>query len=129
VTDPLRPFAQLIRALWHGRTQRTADNGATANHSPPTADARAPGEGVSLQTRLVSRIASIDAGNASRMRETFVETVLLWELGEHLAQDPAFGEMVERVSQQLALDPAVSAQLHELLLRLSGPARPRAHSS
>lgn len=62
------------------------------------------------------------------MRETFVETVLLWELGEHLAQDPSFGEMVERISQQLALDSTLSGRLHELLLRLPGPSRPRAHS-
>ena len=44
-------------------------------------------------------------------------------------KDPDFGEMVERVSQQLALDSTVSAQLHELLLRLSAAARPQARSS
>jgi hypothetical protein len=52
------------------------------------------------------------------MREVFVETTLLWELGEHLARDPAFTEMVARVSGQLQADPAVMQRLHRLLIRL-----------
>jgi hypothetical protein len=117
----------MIRALWRGRSQRAGGSGATARRTTPPADTDRPAQGESLQSKLVSRIASIDAGNASRMRDTFVETVLLWELGEQLAQDPDFGEMVMRVSQQLALDPAVSGRLQQLLLRLSRAARARAH--
>lgn len=116
----------MIRALWYGRTQRTAGGGTASNRGSPAADARKPAEGETLQSRLVARIRSIDAGNASRMRETFVETVLLWELGEQLAKDPAFGEMVTRVSQQLELDSAVSGRLHLLLSRLAGVSQARA---
>jgi hypothetical protein len=52
-----------------------------------------------------------------------VETVLLWELGEQLARDPEFGEMVSRVSGQLGSDPAVAQNLHGLLVKLA-TARP-----
>lgn len=120
MTDPLRPFAQIIRALFHGRSQRTGAGDTATQPSSPRVDTHIPTEGGSLQSRLVSRIASIDASNANRMRETFIETVLLWELGEELAQDPAFREMVARVSQQLAMDSALSRRLHQLLVRLSG---------
>jgi hypothetical protein len=53
------------------------------------------------------------------MREAFVETVLLWELGDHLAPDPAFGEMVANVSEQIASDPAIGERLTRVLTRLA----------
>ena len=117
----------MIRALWHGRIQRASGNEAAAGPSAPPAQMDRPAAGESLQSRLAARIASVDVGNATRMRETFVETVLLWELGEQLAQDPAFGEMVTRVSQQLALDAGIRERLHRLLLRLSGASRAAGH--
>jgi len=61
----------------------------------------------------------VSSQDARQIREKFVETVLLWELGDHLAHDPAFGEVVTHVSQQLAADPVVSRKLDGLLVQLA----------
>ena len=124
MTDPLRPFAEIIRTLWRSRTQT---NKAPAPTSQATASAarvpagavRAQAPARSLQSHLKARIAACSGASSARLRETFVETVLLWELGEQLAPDPAFNEMVTHVSEQLGADPAVGARLDQLLARLS----------
>jgi hypothetical protein len=84
---------------------------------PPGGRALPPAR--SLQSHLKSRIAACSGASRERLREAFVETVLLWELGEQLAPDPGFGEMVTHVSEQLAADPAIGARLDQLLARLS----------
>jgi hypothetical protein len=118
VTDPLRPFAQIVRALWTSAASRTRHKRSAA---PAPSSETHPRAGESLQAKLVERIASVERDDVGRMRETFVETVLLWELGDHLAQDPAFNELVHRVSAQLAMDPAVGSRLQALLLQLRPP--------
>jgi hypothetical protein len=111
VTDPLRPFQQLIRSLWRERTE-----GVKRSSPPATAKKTAP----LLESRLKARIGGLDPGNAGQLRQAFVETVLLWELGEQLSQDPAFGDMAARVSEQLAADPAVADNLNQMLSRFAG---------
>lgn len=116
MTDPLRPFAQLIRALWSKRAQPGEPTQTqTARAGPAPA---APHAGESLRSRLSNRLGAVDPQNVSRMREVFVETTLLWELGEHLARDPAFTEMVARVSDQLTTDATMTQRLHHLLVGL-----------
>jgi len=122
VTDPLRPFAQIIRTLWRSRAQAGKSAGASASASresrrlPREDDQQAEG---SLRAHLTARIGGVSSQDARQIREKFVETVLLWELGDHLARDPAFGEVVSHVSQQLASDPVISRKLHGLLMQLS----------
>ena len=117
MTDPLRPFADIIRALWNKRTQSASRSSAPTNFA--RADFAVAEAAESLRSRLISRINRNDSRNISRMRETFVETVLLWELGEHLNRDPGLGEMVTRVAEQLGSDPAVGERLDGLLLQLA----------
>jgi hypothetical protein len=122
VTDPLRPFAQIIRTLWRSKTQagKTAGESTLAasesSRLPHDEDNQAEG---SLRAHLSARIGGVSPQDARQIREKFVETVLLWELGDHLARDPAFGEVVSHVSQQLAADPVVSRKLHGLLVQLA----------
>jgi hypothetical protein len=49
----------------------------------------------------------------------FVESVLLSELGEDLANDSAFVQVVRNISQQLGNNPKLSARLDLLLKQLS----------
>lgn len=124
MTDPLRPFADIIRALWRSRTQANSAPATSSTAAAPAvrasvdaARARRPAR--SLPSHLKSRIAACSGASRARLRETFVETVLLWELGEQLAPDPAFIELVTQVSAQLASDPAVGSRLDQLLEKLS----------
>ena len=121
MTDPLRPFAQIIRSLWRGRTAGAQPSSSATPTGGPAEPA--PRVDESLESRLSAQVAGIDTGNPARLRQAFVETVLLWELGEQLARDPEFGEMVSRVSGQLGSDPAVAQNLHGLLVKLA-TARP-----
>jgi len=118
MTDPLRPFVQIIRASLASKSTRPASDRATGTSPSSSPEARTTPNG-SLQSRLAARLSAIDRNNTSRMRKTFVETVLLSELGENLAQDPAFAELVNRVSEQLGAHPTIGPRLQALLLQLS----------
>jgi len=123
MTDPLRPFADMIRSLWLAKAQ--GNGKARGMQSTPAAATAARAEGPqtkparSFRAQLKARVSASRASGPARMREVFVETVLLWELGEQLAPDPAFGEMVTTVSDQLASDPVVGERLNRALQRLT----------
>jgi hypothetical protein len=124
MTDPLRPFTQVIRSLLRSRTRGSVADSAGTSSAPSAsvsteARPRASRGGETLESRLKSRLAAIDRRNSKQMRDAFVETVLVWELGDQLAPDPGLADVVARVSEQLAADPAVIERLQELLLELS----------
>lgn len=121
MTDPLRPFALLIRSLWRGGIPAPG-RAAIPRDLPQSASPESAGVDESLQSRLSARIAGIDPDNPARLRQAFVETVLLRELGENLARDPQFGTLVARVCDQLEAQPTVAQSLHQLLVRLTGRA-------
>ena len=64
-------------------------------------------------------MATLPQWTAAQARQVFVESVLMAELGEQLATDPAFSALVQRVSQQLDSDAKLSARLDVLLKRVA----------
>jgi hypothetical protein len=116
--DPLRPFAHLIRSLWTGKRPAAGTAGAatqsTGAQHPHAVAASSP-----VANRLQTRLAALQQWNGERARELFVEHILLMELGEDLALDPAFADLVQRVCSQLATEPAVGARLDELLQQVA----------
>ena len=123
--DPLRPFLSLVRSLWVGNTTKTPNRSpaATTAHSTNAAGHIAASQ--PIERRLQSQLNALNAPgawNAQRAREVFVKQVLLAELGDELAADPAFVELVLKVSGQLGGDPRVSARLDELLRELAAAA-------
>jgi hypothetical protein len=125
MTDPLRPFAERIRSLRRestGKAARTTESaGSVGSAQGGARAARPPRTAESLRLRLQARIAGVAPDDPRRMREAFVETVLLWELGEELATDAALGDLVTRVSEQLVADPEVAERMHQMLLGLLQP--------
>jgi hypothetical protein len=122
MTDPLRPFADMIRSLWLVRARATAPARVTVT-SRPDADVPTSRSLRTLRSRLQARMSASQPAGAARMREAFVETVLLWELGEELASDPRFVEMVTSVAEQVASDPSVGERLNRMLTRLASETR------
>lgn len=123
--DPLRPFLSLVRSLWTSTSaaknvrerQATTPPHASSGHAAEIATSR------SVEQRLQTHLAVlVRPWNAQRAREVFVGQVLLHELGEHLATDPAFVDLIHRVSNQLGSDPRLSARLDELLRQLAAGA-------
>jgi hypothetical protein len=119
--DPLRPFLSVVRSLWVGNSKapnRTqAGTAAQSNNVGPIAASQP------IERRLQAQLNALTAAgawNAQRAREVFVSQVLLTELGEALVADPAFDELVLKVSAQLGDDPRISTRLDELLRALAG---------
>lgn len=118
--DPLRPFLSLVRSLTTGNaTSKTA----SARQATPTASGGGPTRVTPsrpIEQRLQSQLAAlVRPWNAQRAREIFVGQVLLHELGDQLAADPAFADMIQRVSSQLDDDPRLSARLDDLLRQIA----------
>jgi hypothetical protein len=106
--DPLKPFTSAILSLWPQANRRTQKSALAPTQPVQT-----------LQARLRSRMPALAQWNATQARQMFVECVLVAELGEHLASDPAFGTLVQHVSQQLQNDAKLSARLDALLKRVA----------
>jgi hypothetical protein len=120
MVDSIRPFVALIRTL--SRKKVEAPGGVaepTAVGDGATSDAATgPDRSSQLETRLRVRLAAADAADPDKARQTFVETVLLSQLGESLARDPAFPDLVAKVSEQLQSDVQTRAQLAKLIASL-----------
>lgn len=121
--DPLRPFSDSIRALWQARATSARPSAGSSSSGPSTTlqaqqRARSAHTEETLRAKLKARMSQIDMRNPRKVREAFVEAVLLWDLGERLGQDAGFGEMVTHIAEQLASDPAVDARLQQFLARL-----------
>ena len=120
MVDSIRPFIGLIRTL--SRKKVGAADGVaepSVAGDPPANDAPAAADRNSqLETRLRVRLAVVDAANPDKAEQAFVETVLLSQLGDDLAGDPEFADIVAKVSAQLQSDSQTRAQLAALIASL-----------
>ena len=122
MVDPLGPFVTLIRSLSRRKASATESaSGLDALDTNPASrgPARTTGPSIDLRSRLRSRLVEIGTVDPDRARRTFVETVLLWQLGDELARDPAFGDLVVKVVDQLRSDREVRRRLSELIDKLA----------
>lgn len=65
---------------------------------------------------VAQRVGIIDPEDPQRERKAFkifLESVLLAELGDELANDPAFYTMVEEVQQQMEADPELALSMQQ----------------
>ena len=122
MVDSIRPFVTLIRTL--SRKKVEAQDGiaepTAAGEDATSGPASGPERNSQLENRLRVRLASVDPADPDKARQTFVETVLLSQLGDGLARDPAFADVVARVSDQLESDAQTRAQLTQLIASLRG---------
>jgi len=118
MTDPLRPFAGLLDSITRvGRTSRSAGAASqqTTTTSHSVAQHSTPSTTVSLPERLATRLSVIGKDDRKRRRHVFVEVALLSELGDELAMDHGFGELVEEVCAIIATDKHMTDSLDTLL--------------
>jgi hypothetical protein len=122
--DPLKPFGSTIRSIWDKTVRRTehrekaVSTTATGdNQQTPTVVGASQVQ--PLHARLRARIPANIDWDTAQARTVFVESVLLSELGDDLANDSSFTQVVKNVSQQLGSDPKLSARLDLLLKQLS----------
>jgi hypothetical protein len=124
--DPLRPFSDLIRALWKSggsrvdRAQRAAAPDPAGPQRRSEASTAAGRELQSLESELAIRLRQIGLADPRRVREIFVETVMARELGLGAPSSPAFTELAQRVADRIGSHARLSARLHTLLAALAG---------
>lgn len=100
-----QPSAQAGEARQAGKTEQTAQTRAD------------------VQATIAQRVAAIDPDDPERPRKAFrvfLEAVLLSELGQHLANDPAFYQLVSDVQQQMQADPRLAAAIDRASAALLG---------
>ena len=114
--DPIKPFTTLIRSLQ--RSEKSGD-AQSAGRGASTAHVSVVAGVAAIQNRLQTRLATLDPWDAKRARELFVESTLLHEFGAELLDDPAFFELVQRVSLHLGGEAAISERLDQLLRELN----------
>jgi len=71
--------------------------------------------------RIQSQIAAIDPDDRSRegvVLRTFLEAVLIAELGERLLLDPAFFALVDRVEESISGDPVLASHAKAVVAAL-----------
>jgi len=124
--DPLRPFLSIVRSLWTSAGTAKSAHRAEGARPPHTSERTSrPEPGQPIERRLQSHLyalAAPGAWNPHRAREIFVRQVLLHELGDELAADSAFSELVQKVCGHLDSDPKISAPLDRLLRKVAiGP--------
>jgi UDP-N-acetylmuramyl tripeptide synthase len=125
--DPLRPFSDLIRALWKSgasrvdRTERGAASREASAERPSAALEPDDPERQSLEAALAVRLRQVGLGDPRRVREIFVETVMTRELGLGTPSSAAFTELSRRIADRIGSHTRLSARLHALLTALAGP--------
>jgi hypothetical protein len=87
-------------------------------------DAMARGASGTVVERIKSQIAAIDPDDAARERKvfrSFLEAVLVCELGDRLLLDPAFFELVDRVERHMLDSPSLRGHVGAVVKALSQP--------
>src|SRR5262245_55519463 len=117
MVDSIRPFAALIRTLSRKKVQAATDAAqpASVGDTGSGGPAAAMDEGQQLESRLRARLADLSREGNEDASHTFVETVLLFQLGDELARDPSFADVVTKVSRQLQADAQTRAKLTQLI--------------
>jgi hypothetical protein len=120
--DPLDPLSKLLSALHRSRaggvrgptaparTENSEFAQAAAAHRPAPA---------TLEQRLRARLAQSKDRSPQHLGRLFVDTVLVGELGDSLAADPAFAALKDDIAAQLLGDPELNADLSALVQQLS----------
>ena len=117
MTDPLRPLlgsiASITRTTGISNSSTTAHKtDASHNATDATNATKAPGTFVE---RLTRHLSGVNKNDRKQLRKAFVEVALLNELGDQLIVDADFPELVERISDIIALDERAVAALDDLL--------------
>jgi hypothetical protein len=123
--DPLRPFSDLIRALWRSSGTRVGRTHAQGEARPATPEhvsqdvSGAESADLPLRSEIRTRIRQIGLGDPQRVREAFVEIVITRELGLSATHAADFAELAQQVAARIGSHKEVSERLHVLLTELA----------
>jgi len=108
--DPSAQLAALIRSQVSS-LKKTVPRSKHARK--PSAQSSEDRDVASLVAQRVSIIDPEDPQRERKAFKIFLESVLIAELGDELANDPAFYTMVEEVQQQMEADPELAQSMQQ----------------
>ena len=119
--DPINSIgqiAQILRRKLANRTDsRNADETASRLSDKAPADKVSPEE---IRRKISARIQSLDIEERQGPKAAliFIESIIVWEFGEELLEDPKFSELSKSVLDSFSADTNASAKLNALLTQL-----------
>ena len=119
-TDPIQGFNAIVQALRQRLARRreqveTGAAGPSTPASPPRTRQKASVD--DLRVQIAKRLAGLspEERRSKRGRQVFLESVLVWEFGDEITTDPAFGRLTAEIQQAIEQEAAVSASFADLL--------------
>lgn len=121
--DPVSNVGQLVEVL---RKQLGESRKSTATPARDAPAAAAAGGGArpgiaELKKKVAEKLRRIDPDAPNARRDSvhvFLESVLLWEFGEHLMDDPKFYALLDDVQSSMEADSGLGEDLSALLASL-----------
>ncbi len=118
--DPVNGLNQIIgilrQKLASPSTQKAGSSKTDKFAPPPSAkDEKLSTE--ELKRKLAERIKVIysQQNNDKKMAQLFIETIMTWEFGEQIYQDPRFEELSKDILSTMESNPAVWNKLQSLI--------------
>jgi hypothetical protein len=120
--DPVSNVGQLVEVLRKQLARSRKSTGTPARDAPAAAAAGGARPGIAeLKKQVTEKLRRIDP-DAPRARHesvhVFLESVLLWEFGERLMDDPKFYALLDDVQSSMESDSALGDDLTALLASL-----------
>ena len=120
--DPVSNVGHLVEVLRKQLAESQKSSGASFKATKSRGAAQAVRPGVEeLQKKIREKLQRID-GNDPKFEQksvhVFLESVLLWEFGERLMDDPKFYALLDDVQFSMESDPAVRESLSTLISKL-----------
>jgi hypothetical protein len=123
--DRIAGLGQIVRLLRKKISRQTMQIESRHISMAATSTASVQNASVSsidqLEQRILKRFRTIDLTAADGKHKcvyVFVESILVWEMGEDLLKDPEFDELVGKVSKTILGDERFDAKFSSLLASL-----------
>ena len=121
--DPISNVGQLVETLRKQLVESQQKTGTAAKASATSkAAAGATRPGVEeLQRKVREKLRHIDSNDPKALSKSvhvFLESVLLWEFGESLMDDPKFHALLDDVQRSMESHPHTRNQLSTLIAQL-----------
>ena len=118
----LNQIAEILRQKMAERGSNLSKSSSRADASPSASRSQtaARPDTDEIKRRIGERIRSLqdDEKKDTKGAQVFVETVMTWEFGEHLLNDPQFTDLSNEVVKSIAENPAAWKKMQALLAEL-----------
>jgi len=121
--DPISNVGHLVEVLRKQLTESQKNTGTTLKAARTSGATQAAGRPSveDLKKKVREKLRRIDVSDPTFKQKSvhvFLESVLLWEFGERLMDDPKFYALLDDVQSSMESDPAVSESLSTLMSKL-----------